>query len=82
MTQPDVDLDEFSELLKQKSRHESDKARKLKRKIEDNTTIQNELTQEEYELLQTSLQHEIDQLEMLAAKSKEFVESKLDETNT
>lgn len=74
----DIDIDHYSEVLKKQSRNESDKLRNLKRKITDNNTIQEELTEEEIEMLKTSIKHEIDTLEEMADNSKKFLEEKID----
>jgi len=77
----DIDTDYYSKVLKQQARNESDKIRDLKRKIEDNEQIQGELNDEEYDLLTTALQHEVENLETMASKSREFLEAKLDEAD-
>jgi len=77
----DIDTDYYSKVLKQQARNESDKIRDLKRKIEDNEQIRGELDDEEYDLLTTSLQHEVENLETMASKSREFLEAKLDEAD-
>lgn len=77
----DIDTDYYSKVLKQQARNESDKIRDLKRKIEDNEQIQGELSDEEYDLLTTALQHEVENLETMASKSREFLEAKLDEAD-
>lgn len=78
----EIDIDHYSEVLKQQARNESDKIKELKRKIEDNQTIKKELDKEEHEIVISSLQHEIDNLEQMAGKSREFLEKRLDENNT
>lgn len=77
----EIDIDHYSQVIKKQARNESDQIRDLKRKIEDNTIIKDELTKKEQELLTTSLQREIDNLEQMASKSREFLEKKLDETS-
>lgn len=77
----EIDIDHYSQVIKKQARNESDQIRDLKRKIEDNTIIKDELTKKEQELLTTSLQREIDNLEQMAGKSREFLEKKLDETS-
>lgn len=81
MSEEDLDTDYYSKVLKQQARNESDKIRDLKRKIEDNQEIQGELTNEEYELLTSALQHEVENLETMASKSREFLEEKLNEAD-
>lgn len=81
MSEEDLDTDYYSKVLKQQARNESDKIRDLKRKIEDNQEIQGELTDEEYELLTSALQHEVENLETMASKSREFLEEKMNETD-
>lgn len=74
----DIDLDHYSKVLKEQARNESDKIREIKRKIEDNSAIKDELTEEEYEIVISALSHEIEDLETMAGKSKEFLEEKID----
>lgn len=77
----DIDVDHYSKVLKEQARNESDKIRDLKRKIEDNNTIKDELEDEEFDIVITTLQHEIDNLEKMAGKSEEFLEEKIDAAN-
>lgn len=81
MSEEDLDVDHYSKVLKEQARNESDKILDLKRKIEDNQQIREELTAEEQELLIQTLQHEIDNLEQMASKSKDFIEEKINATN-
>lgn len=74
----EIDVEHYSKVLKEQARNESDKITEIKRKIEDSDTIKEELEDEEYEIILTSLQHEIDNLETMAGKSKEFLERKID----
>lgn len=74
----DIDLDHYSKILREQARNESDKIREIKRKIEDNSAIKDELTEEEYEIVISALSHEIEDLETMAGKSKEFLEEKID----
>ena len=74
----DIDLDHYSKVLKEQARHESDKIREIKRKIEDNSVIKDELTEEEYEIVISALSHEIERLETMAGKSKDLLEEKID----
>lgn len=77
----DIDMDHYSEVLKKQARNESDKIRGIKREIEDNDTIKEELGKEETELVTAALQHEIENLEQMASKSREFLEEKIDATD-
>lgn len=77
----DIDVDHYSKVLKEQARNESDKIRDIKRKIEDNNTIKNELEEEEHEIVITTLQHEIENLEKMAGKSEEVLEEKLNAAN-
>lgn len=82
MNEDEIDVDHYSKVLKQQARNESDKILELKRKIEDNETIIEELSEEEHQILVKTLQHEIDNLETMAGKSRELLEKKLNEKNT
>jgi len=77
----ELDVDHYSDVLKKQARNESDQILDLKRKIEDNEAIKDELTEEEHEMLIQTLQHEIDNLEKMASKSKEFIEEKINAAN-
>lgn len=78
MSEEEIDIDHYSEVLKEQARNESDKIRDIKRKIEDTQEIKDNLTDEEYELLTSALSHEIENLETMAGKSREFLQRKID----
>jgi len=73
----DESIDHYSEVIKEQARNESDKIRDLKRKIEDNTTIEKELKEEEFNLLLKALENEAGNLEKAAKMSKEILEEKI-----
>lgn len=73
----DIDIDHYSKVLREQARNESDKIRETKRKIEDNQTIKDELTEEEYQTVISALSHEIENLETMAGKSRQFLEEKI-----
>lgn len=79
MSEEDIDVDHYSEVLKKQARNESDKITEIKRKIEDSEQIKDELEDEEYEIVLKALQHEIENLENMAGKSKEFLERRINE---
>lgn len=71
-------FDFYSNVIKEQARNESDNVRKLKRKIEDNDAIKEELTADEFELLTDSLDNEAENLEQIASMSDRILEEKLD----